>query len=452
MKNQKGAVYIVHAVDTEGPLYEGLEKCFSRINSLFGINLSPSLENLEKLKKGELELNGIEDEVSSFVKRSLYKESWADIDAMHEVFMSKKWRARAKDSLGKPYVASWFCMDHVGFNYNPRRRATGYHEIYKYYDSKIKEYDLKRDRIYWHYHPMSFSHHAHRMGYNYSYSGNLHNEILSRRIIDKNWFPVANRPGGHIETYDINAWLEQWIPFDLANQSVLENPTSYKSMLFDRHGDWRGGFPDWIIYHPSLYDYRKKGELKRWISRCLNIGGRYSSIELKDIENAFEAANSGKKVLLSYTNHDFRDMVSETEGIIRNISNVAKKFSGVDFYWANAVEGFRAVLDMEKEKPVELDINVNSKFINIKVKSGNVWGVQPFLAIKTKDNRYLHDNLIINPDQTWTYCFLKESVEFDDISNIGIACNDTQGNTFVYNIDTNNMKSVINKYNCDDWM
>ena len=144
-------------------------------------------------------------------------------------------------------------MDHVGFNYNPRKRAIGYHEIYKYYDSKIKEYSLKRDRIYWHYHPMSFSHHAHRMGYNYSYSGNLHNEILSRRIIDKNWFPVANRPGGHIETYDINAWLEQWIPFDLANQSTLENTTASnnapsKSMLIDRHGDWRGGFPDWIIF------------------------------------------------------------------------------------------------------------------------------------------------------------------------------------------------------------
>ena len=100
---------------------------------------------------------------------------------------------------------------------------------------------------------MSFSHDAHRMGYNYSYSGNLHNEILSRRIIDKNWFPVANRPGGHIETYDINAWLEQWIPFDLANQSVIENTTVSnnalsKSMLIDRHGDWRGSFSDWIIY------------------------------------------------------------------------------------------------------------------------------------------------------------------------------------------------------------
>ena len=72
MKNQKGAVYIVHAVDTEGPLYEGLEIFFSRLNSMFGTNLSPSIKNLKKLTKGELDLNGREDEASSFVQRSVF--------------------------------------------------------------------------------------------------------------------------------------------------------------------------------------------------------------------------------------------------------------------------------------------------------------------------------------------------------------------------------------------
>ena len=36
-------VYIVHSIDTEGPLYESLEAKFERIKDLFGI------DNIEKL-------------------------------------------------------------------------------------------------------------------------------------------------------------------------------------------------------------------------------------------------------------------------------------------------------------------------------------------------------------------------------------------------------------------
>ncbi len=55
-------VYIVHAIDTEGPLYESLQGTFERLKDLFGItSLEPTLENLEKLKLGKIELNGLED-------------------------------------------------------------------------------------------------------------------------------------------------------------------------------------------------------------------------------------------------------------------------------------------------------------------------------------------------------------------------------------------------------
>ena len=46
-------LYVVHCVDTEGPLDEKLEDTFERVNKIFGLELKPSMEVLEKLQKLE---------------------------------------------------------------------------------------------------------------------------------------------------------------------------------------------------------------------------------------------------------------------------------------------------------------------------------------------------------------------------------------------------------------
>ena len=53
-------VYVVHCVDTEGPLYESIEATFERLSSNLGIQLQPSRETLAKIQKGELNLDGKE--------------------------------------------------------------------------------------------------------------------------------------------------------------------------------------------------------------------------------------------------------------------------------------------------------------------------------------------------------------------------------------------------------
>ena len=57
-------VYIVHCIDTEGPLYETLDATFHRVKDIFGIDMEPSLENLEKLQREEIDLGGKEKEVA----------------------------------------------------------------------------------------------------------------------------------------------------------------------------------------------------------------------------------------------------------------------------------------------------------------------------------------------------------------------------------------------------
>jgi len=454
-----GNVYIVHAVDTEGPLYEGLDGLFSEIKEHFDISLDATQTNVELLREKKIDLGGKEDLAAYFVRPDRverYNETWDKIDKMHSTFMDAGWRQKLSDADGNPYVVSWFCMDHVGFNYNPRRRVMGYHEIFQYYKSKVSEYKANRDGIYWHYHPASFSGNAHRMGYNYSHSENLHNEIIARRIIDHHWFPASNRPGGHIETYDINAWLEQWIPFDVANQAMGDNDSlqaeEAAGRIPGRHGDWRGATHTWDIYNPSLYDFRKKGNLKRWISRCLNINSRHSNISKQEIRNAFIKARSGEDVFMSYTNHDFRDMIEETETLYSDIKRVSEEFTDVKFLWANSVEAFRKVLKLPRLPTPKFKIDINDKRLKINLKEGTVWGVQPFLAIRTHDNRYYHDNFILDDNSQWTYPFDKNSMELHSLDKVGFACNDLVGNTTATVIDVKTGEASVKCHHTKDWI
>jgi hypothetical protein len=63
-----------------------------------------------------------------------------------------------------------------------------------------------------------------------------------------------------------------------------------------------------VILISPIDDYQVPGNCRRWITRCLNLGGRYSSIGQKEVDQAFSQAEEGAPVILAFTHHDFRDM------------------------------------------------------------------------------------------------------------------------------------------------
>ena len=61
-------VYFVHAVDTEGPLYESLEAKFDRIKNIYNIDIKDKSEgNLKKLRNKEISLGGMEKEIAEML-------------------------------------------------------------------------------------------------------------------------------------------------------------------------------------------------------------------------------------------------------------------------------------------------------------------------------------------------------------------------------------------------
>ena len=443
--NSPGKVYIVHHVDTEGPLWENIGELFGRIKVIFGIDLEPTYENLEKLQKGEIDLPlSIKKEIAVAVDPHTigFKRNWAMIEEMLYRIMNPTFRNLVKDSFGGGWIYNWHVMDHVGFSSdNPRHRDIGHHNIFDFYTYIIKNTDSTQDRIHWHFHPVAFYKQANVMATSYDNSIKTLHQILCRRLIDKNWFPVVNRAGFHAERPDSNLFLEQWIPFDPSNLAVdeSEQPKHQKDQINGRFADWRGAPTDWSLYHPSLYDWRLPGNANRIIARILNMKARHRNINIEEIEKAFFKAINGENVYLGVTNHDWREMTVEIDEFREMLMVVSKKYPDVKFQYSETVEAFRKVIGYDAEEieknALNLEVALSGNTLSVETLNGEIFGPQPYLAIKTKSGEYFHDNFDFQlSKRSFSYVFDEYTILPENIESIGVASNDKYGNTFIKKI------------------
>ncbi len=433
------SVYIVHCVDTEGPMYESLKESFVRIESIFGVKVKPTYENLELLRNKKIKIDGNEEMVSELLspKKLNMNTNWCEIDTMLDKIRSSNFRNKLLDSNGQGWVYSWFCLDHVGFSgKNPRKRDSGHHKVFDHYVGKLSELN-SRDIIQWHYHPVSGNGNYNSSGVTYLNSSNVW-EILSRKIIDRFWFPSVYRPGFHCERPDSHWFLEQWMPFDYGNQSMTRDVQCHPDMSNGRYGDWNRAPTKWGAYHPHHDDYQSTGTCKRSIFRCLNMEARIREINESDIRDGFIQAKKGETAVISFTNHDFRDMELEIEKVRGIIEKVSKDFSDVKFFFVDALTAAREYLDLTPSSPdmqFSIEKHLNKSVIHI-VSHGELFGSQPYLAIKTKDGRYLWENFDYHDGSSWSFTFDYNSLELELVEKIGIASNSISGvsQIIVYNV------------------
>ena len=437
-----GTVYIVHHVDTEGPLYEPINGLFKRIEDTFRIKLhmEPAKKNLERILHGSI--NTIEKNILSEIRNICQphllnmKSNWSEIDEMLFRILSKEYRNILLDSYGGGWIYNWHIMDHVGFVTNERRRDLGYLNIFNHYEDILKQTGSAEDEIHWHFHPVSFFREAHIGATSYENSYNELHQILCRRLIEKNWFPIVNRAGFHSIRPDSNWFLEQWIPFDPSNQSINDNNTKQTDEKFGRYGDWQGAPDNWSLYHPDLYDWRMRGNLNRVVARALNLKTRFRNINEYEIKKAFLKAQKGDNVYLGIINHDFREMSVEIDEFREMLLLVSEKFPDIPFKFSPSVDAFRNVLgysseEVEKNK-VEFDCSMHDNVLKVTITNGLPFGPQPYLAIKSKTGQYYHDNFDFGVfKKEYFYTFDRNTIELNKIDKIAVASNDKYGNSYI---------------------
>ncbi len=416
-----GTVYIVHCIDAEGPLDESLSATFERINSIFGLNIEPSRTTLQSLQRKEIDLGGIEDDVACVVSPHVlgYKPEWGSIDAMLDRIMAPEFRKRLIDSFGGGWIYNWHCVAHVGYSINPRRRDIGWHNVFDRYRERITEMG-GGDGLHFHFHPMPFSRQANHNASHWFANDLSLFELLARRIIERNWFPCVNRPGFHLERADSHWFLEQFIPFDYANQALAKVTVPQPDMAHGRWGDWRRAPATWQPYHPAHDDYQTFGDCRRWIMRCLNIGTRKDLLQQDDVNQAFAEARDGKPSILAFTNHDFREMSTDVDEVRVMLAKAQHKFPSVKFRYCEAAEAMRLAMGLDNASG-RLDLSFSNNRIDIKA-SRPTFGPQPFLAIKTKSGEFIHDNLDNQiPFKHWTYHFDDQTIPVRAVEKIGLG-------------------------------
>jgi hypothetical protein len=431
-------VYIVHCIDTEGPLYESLDATFERLSHIHHVDIEPSHENLEKLQKGEIDLGDRTTAIQKMLDPDLleYNDTWGKIQEMLDDCLSPGFRNKVIDSTGKGWVYNWFCADFVNFDNNPRRRCMGYHNIFDYYNTVITD----QDSIHFHYHPHGLINNAHISATNWFRTDSLE-QILCRRIIDRGWFPVCNRPGFQVNRPDSHWFLEQYIPFDYSNMAIEPTEDDKKSYDFSggRSGDWRRAPRNWYPYHPSYDDYQKIGLCRRWITRCLNIGTRSYNINQKELDKAFVVASRPNiDQIVSFANHDFRDIRKDISHFRDMLGKSVSKYPNVEFVFSDPLTPFREMFmkDCEHKEHCNLELESTqhgTDMLELRIESNiPIFGPQPYLAIKTHSGQYFHDNLDIHkPFRKWSYTFDRETLPIKAVESIGIAANTPYGKTTV---------------------
>lgn len=444
----KPYVHICLHIDTEGPLYEDINATFHRLEDAINepIPLKPSRANLERLRLGDI--NCLTNEQLDIIKRMTdphllqYKSTWTEIDEMLYRIMSKDYRAKFVGRNGEGgLIFNWHVMDHVGYEVNPRHRDIGYLNVFDHYKQILEETNSAEiDDIQWHVHALHFKKQANLTAYCYENCYELIHQMLCRRIIERNFFPLVNRPGFHTERPDINWFLEQWIPFDVANQSVENDDYGKGSNAYGVSGDWRGAPNDWSIYHPDFYDWRKEGQCNRHIARVLNLKTRFRNISEYEIEKAFKKAiEDNASVYMGIDTHDWREMSIEIEEFWDKLKVVAAKYPDVDYGFSKSTDAFKDVLCLSTNNPVEMKLAIDGNVLKINIVSGEPFGAQPYLAIKLKSGQYLHDNLNFGEfKKQYYYTFMEElSMRLEEVDTICVACNDKYGNQSIERIKPN---------------
>jgi hypothetical protein len=389
------------------------------------------------LQAAEIDLAGREAQVARFLSPefTIGNDGWDKLDAMLEGMLCPEYRNAFPDSFGNGWIFNWFCVDHVGYVENPRRRDIGYHNIFDHYRGMLKRTGSDRDGLQFHYHPMPFDRKAHHCATRYLSRPHDITDVLARRIIDRHWFPHAYRPGFDSERPDSHWFLEQYIPFDYANQATTEDYSANLDVADGRFGDWRRAPQHWQPYHPAHDDYQSVGHCRRWIARCLKWNARVRSIQQEHVDGAFEEAASGKPVVLAFADHDFRDMMPTVAGMHAMLTAAAERFPAVKFRYCNAREAMRSALGLPPKAPCQLTMTLTGHTLRLDLDSPS-FGPQPFLAIRSTSGDYFHDNLDCQtPFRSWTYVFDEHSFDLHALDKIGAATCDATGNVTVAVLD-----------------
>lgn len=336
------AVLVVHCVDTEGPLGG----------------------DARRLPDGSAE----------------FFADWNDIEQSLAELTASGFRRDHADSFGRPYRFDWFILDFTGFRTNPKQRVAAYHDTWDH----LKGLPTDIDGFSWHYHVPPRS----GIGDAWSdtwLSSNEANVILARRLLERDAFPAAFRAGGTIEDEPASRWLEQVFPIDFSNRVSERSRPNADLYSFD----WFGAPQIWGSYHPSYFDVRRAGSMRRFVYRSIDLRSRYNELTQAHVDACFREVDASRTPkVLSFFSHDNRDMRPETYHVIELLREAERRL-GVPWASCTAVEAHRLHNGFPNNEPIALQLESTRHGFHIQCEGEQPFQRTPFVAAELHDGRFV---------------------------------------------------------------
>ncbi|MFQ5498691.1 MAG: hypothetical protein ACE5FH_03380 [Candidatus Zixiibacteriota bacterium] len=337
---------------------------------------------------------------------------------MIDMSFDSTWRDQIKDSEGNNLRISWFLMTSEAFRHTTQGINAVPDIFLEHFASNARSFG---DEVGWHYHHCGWFESENRRGYgchpietfdNSTYGNTTDRQLaaahLSAFIYKNRLYPAIYRAGWIWENTDFSNWLDSLIPFDYSHNWEEVNP------LLDR-------------YHPSAQDLYMAGDQARTIVRS------FDPTDWERVRRAFEQANTGEDVIISYYTHNYGSTYVENNPVQRNAEKMHELLTalrrefGVPFRYVGASEALRAVQFKGLCPAYEPSIRVDGRGRNIRI-IGDVetFGV-PIICFQYSSDRYGLEFMQKLPDnQGWRY-----RLDYDTTVSYVIATVSRRGATFV---------------------
>ena len=343
-------------------------------------------------------------------------KNWQQVDLAMDKLFSEDFRYRFPDSYDSNFKIGWFFLAWTGFNpeKNPRKRDLGYHKVLDHYRSRwgrlIETYG---DEECWHYHHPPKSGIANEWSDDWSSSSEYKN-IISKQIIERNWFPICFRAGGTIMDKHLSRWLDAWFPFDYSNRSPL------KSDLMD----WEKGISEWRAYNPDIDLYKTEGTGKRYLARTMDLlTGIYEAGE-KDILQAFVEAKENGSSVLSIFDHDYRDIEERINNFMNTFVKISAQFPEIKWKYSSPSDAIIETQSLSNTEDLKISAVCNDNVIKISVSTA-IHQEYPWIAVK--DSKGIIYQLESNLNKTSNTSWELEIPDEHNYKEIGIGATNKSG-------------------------
>ena len=298
--------------------------------------------------------------------------TWPRVEAAMDKLHAPAFRRSREDSFGNGLKIGWFFLTWTGFATNPRNRDFGYHHIRDRYlarwGSAMRSFG---DEECWHYHHPPASGIGNEWGLDWN-SSREYAQILSRQILERNWFPACYRAGGTIMDNISSRWIDTWFPIDYSNRSPVNIPGET---------DWSRAPADWGTYRPDPGDYQRPGNGRRVLARCLDLRSRIYCLSENDVTTAFESAAHGAMPILATFEHDYRDISNRVDEFRDMIRAVGARYPGISWRYATPSEAVCQQLGAGTPHELRLDAKFTPSGVMI-TSSTKLFQEVPWIAIR----------------------------------------------------------------------